>query len=71
MSYLTSKQIRERFNIKAAATLWRWQQPNQKMFAEPFPQPIKVVKGSTSLWDRDQIEKWEAKFFRNNESLIS
>ena len=34
MSYLTSKQVRERFNIKAAATLWRWQKPTQKMFKE-------------------------------------
>ena len=71
MSYLTSKQVRERFNIKAAATLWRWQQLTQKMFAEPFPQPIKAAKGSTSLWDREQIETWEAKFFRNSESLTN
>ena len=71
MSYLTSKQVRERFNIKAAATLWRWQQPTQKMFAEPFPQPIKAVKDSTSLCDKEQIETWEAKVFSNNESLTS
>lgn len=71
MKYLTAKQILDRFNIKSPTTLWRWQQPNQKMFAEPFPQPIKAVKGSTSLWDREQIETWEAKFFRNNESLTS
>jgi len=69
MSYLTSKQIREKFNIKATATLWRWQQPSQKMFKVPFPQPIKAVKGSPSLWDKKEIESWEAKFFRNNESL--
>lgn len=69
MSYLTSKQVRERFNIKAATTLWRWQKPTQKMFKEPFPQPIKVVKGSSSLWDQKEIEIWEVNFFRNNESL--
>ncbi|ALD01852.1 hypothetical protein AMQ28_05435 [Acinetobacter sp. TTH0-4] len=71
MKYLTAKQILDRFNIKSPTTLWRWQQPTQKIFAEPLPKPIKVVKGSTSLWEREQIERWEAKYFRNNESLTT
>ena len=69
MKYVTSKKVRERFNIKSPATLWRWQQASQKMFKEPFPPPVKISVGSTNLWDEDQIRTWELKYFRNNESL--
>lgn len=71
MKYLTSKQVRERFNIKSPATLWRWQQQSQKMFKEPFPRPVKISIGSTNLWDSEQIRIWEIKYFRNNESLTT
>ena len=71
MKYLTSKQVRQRFMIKSAVTLWRWQQPTQRVFKEPFPPPIKMSAGSTSLWDEEQIRIWEAKYFRNNESLTT
>ncbi|WP_284880567.1 hypothetical protein [Acinetobacter variabilis] len=71
MAYLTSQEILNRFKIKSQTTLWRWQKPSQKLFKEPFPSPVKVSVGSKSLWDRKQIEIWEAKFFRNNESLTT
>ena len=38
---------------------------------QDFPQPIKAAKGSASLWDAEQIRIWEAKYFRNNESLTT
>ncbi len=71
MCYLTSKQVRERFMIKSPATLWRWQQSNQKIFKEPFPSPVKLSVGSQSLWDKEQIINWEKQYFRNNKSLTT
>ncbi len=71
MGYITSQQVRERFKIKSPATLWRWQQPSQKMFELSFPPPIKISVGSKSLWDEDQIKAWEIKYFRNNQSLTN
>lgn len=71
MKYVTSKKVRERFNIKSPATLWRWQLSTQKIFKVPFPPPVKTSAGSNSLWDEDQIKAWEIKYFRNNESLTN
>ena len=71
MLYLTSQQVRERFKIKSPATLWRWQQDNQKIFDKPFPSPVKISVGSKSLWDEEQINAWELKYFRNNKSLAN
>ncbi len=68
MKYLTSKEIREKFCIKSPATLWRWQQDNQRIFEKPFPPPIKISVGSTNLWDAEQIRIWEIQYFRNNKS---
>ena len=55
MAYLTSKELLDRFKIKSQTTLWRWQKPTQKVFNAPFPPPVKVSVGSTSLWDEEQI----------------
>lgn len=69
MKYVTSTEIRKRLNIKSPTTLWRWQKVNQKMFGEPFPSPVKVSVGSPNLWDEEQVQLWELKYFRNNQSL--
>ena len=69
MAYLTSKELLDRFKIKSQTTLWRWQKPTQKVFNAPFPPPVKVSVGSTSLWDEEQIITWENQHFRNNKSL--
>lgn len=70
MAYLTSKEIRKRLKGCSATTLWRYQQPNQKLFGSPMPQPIKRGAGSPSLWDEKVFKEWEDKYFRNNaESL--
>src|SRR5690606_2749798 len=71
MAYLTSQELLNRFKIKSQTTLWRWQQPTQKIFKEPFPSPIKVSVGSKSLWDEEQIIIWENQYFRNNKSLTN
>lgn len=70
MGYLTSKEIRHILKDCSAATLWRYQQPNQKLFGNPLPQPIKKGAGSPSLWDEKTFREWENKYFKNNvESL--
>ena len=71
MAYLTSQELLNRFKIKSQTTLWRWQQPTQKIFKEPFPSPIKVSVGSKNLWDEEQIIIWENQYFRNNKSLTN
>lgn len=70
MAYLTSNELCKRLN-SSKATLWRWQQTTQKLFKEPLPPPVKSSNGSPSLWDEKQIAEWEAKYFRNNESLVT
>lgn len=66
MSYLSSKDIKNRLNC-SSATLWRYQQPSQKIFKEPMPQPVKKASGSQNLWDIDHFEEWEHKYFRNSQ----
>lgn len=58
MAYLTSKDYWI-VKIKSQTTLWRWQKPTQKVFNAPFPPPVKVSVGSTSLWDEEQIITWK------------
>ncbi|MCU4383280.1 MULTISPECIES: hypothetical protein [Acinetobacter] len=67
MGYLTSKEIRHKLKNCSASTLWRYQQPNQKMFEQPMPQPIKKCAGSTSLWDEEMFNEWLIKYFNNNQ----
>ena len=67
MSYLTSKEIRHILKDCSASTLWRYQQPNQKMFEQPMPQPIKKCAGSSSLWDEGTFNEWLVKYFNNNQ----
>jgi len=66
MAYLTSKEVRERLKGCSTATLWRYQQPKQKLFAKPMPPPAKKGAGSMSLWDEDTFNEWEEKYFKNN-----
>ena len=51
-TYLTDKQVAERYNV-GRATAWRWVQE------ENFPKPIKLSAGCTR-WKLSDIEKWEA-----------
>ena len=67
MGYLTSKEIRHQLKNCSASTLWRYQQPNQKMFEQPMPQPIKKCVGSTNLWDEKTFNEWLLKYFNNNQ----
>ncbi|MDH1405789.1 hypothetical protein ABLT35_05525 [Acinetobacter johnsonii] len=69
MSYITSKELRRKFNNCSSTTLWRWQQPTQKIYAKPLPPPVRAAIGSQSLWDEKEIKEWEEKYFRNNKSL--
>lgn len=51
-TYLTDKQVAERYNV-GRATAWRWVQDGD------FPKPIKLSPGCTR-WKLSDIEKWEA-----------
>jgi len=51
-TYLTDKQIAERYNV-GRTTCWRWVQEQN------FPKPIKLSPGTTR-WKLSDIEKWEA-----------
>ena len=67
MRYLTSKEIRHKLKDCSASTLWRYQQPNQKMFEKPLPQPIKKCAGSSNLWNEDTFNEWLHTYFNNNQ----
>ena len=67
MGYLTSKEIRQKLKDCSASTLWRYQQPNQKMIKKPMPQPIKKCTGSTNLWDEEIFNEWLHNHFNNNQ----
>lgn len=71
MAYLTSKEVRQKLKDCSASTLWRWQQPTQKLFEKPLPPPVRNCVGSPSLWDKQQVEDWELQYFRNNTSLTA
>ncbi len=45
MAYLTSQELLNRFKIKSQTTLWRWQQPTQKIFKEPFSISYQGIRG--------------------------
>lgn len=68
-NYLTSKEVRKRLNGCSPATLWRYQQPNQSLFQESLPSPIKSGAGSYSLWDADEFSNWEKNHFQNRHRL--
>lgn len=71
MAYLNTKQLCQRLNNCSQASLWRWQQENQKLYAKPLPKPVKRSNGSPNLWDENEINEWEQKYFRNAESLVT
>lgn len=50
-TYLTDKQVAERYNV-GRATAWRWVQERN------FPKPIKLSPGC-SRWKISDIQKWE------------
>ena len=52
VTYLTDKQIAERYKV-GRATPWRWVQEGH------FPSPIKLSPGCTR-WKLSDLEKWEA-----------
>lgn len=50
-TYLTDKQVAERYNV-GRATPWRWVQKGS------FPKP-KVFSAGCTRWKLSDIEKWE------------
>ena len=50
-TYLTDKQVADRFSISRATT-WRWVERHK------FPKPIKLSPGCTR-WRLSDVERWE------------
>jgi len=53
-TYLTSKQVSERYGGCSGMTLWRWQQNSSLN----FPRPIKI--NTRRLWDIESLEQFDA-----------
>lgn len=53
-TYLTDRDICQRFGVKSRATPWRWSARADL----GFPRPVKLTDGCTR-WRLSEIEAWE------------